>query len=371
MFSYRNIINNFKNNILLKVFLGVLIVWLFGAVFISLIEPGAFADIRNSLWWAIVTMTTVGYGDMAPTTDYGRFLAVLIMISGIILIAIITATISSKVITKKIMEGKGLEKINLADHILVCGWSTNIVNLIKELSDNKDSKNIQIILVNDQPQNKIDNIISSFPSIKFVRGDYSIDSVLDKANASEAKYALLLNDNYSNEDEKVILSTLTIKKISTKIKVIAQINDKNKIPFLRRANVDAVLSSDDYNLYMSLSHILDPGSAQAISSLMSEHSNNSLKSKEIPEKFIGKTFSELHKYYFDEYGMICLELYNHEEKMGISDLLSSSSDTIDEFIERKLKQAGHSLEEKNKVNINLNPNKNEIILKGQGALILK
>ena len=60
-----------------------------------------------------------------------------------------------------------------------------------------------------------------------------------------------------------------------------------------------------------------------------------------------------------------------KEKMGISDLLSSSSDTIDKFIERKLKQAGHSLEEKNKVHINLNPDKNEIILKGQGALILK
>ena len=75
--------------------------------------------------------------------------------------------------------------------------------------------------------------------------------------------------------------------------------------------------------------------------------------------------------YFSEYGMICLGLYNHEQNMGISDLLSSSSDSIDRFIERKLKQAGHSLDEKNKVNINLNPEKDEIILKGQGALILK
>jgi len=208
-------------------------------------------------------------------------------------------------------------------------------------------------------------------NVQFVRGDYSIDSILNKADTTRAKYVLILNDSSNNQDEKVILTTLTIKKLSPGIRVVAQINDKNKIPFLRRANVDAVLSSDDYNLYMSLSHILDPGSAQAISSLMSEHSNNSLKSKEIPEKFIGKTFSELHKYYFDEYGIICLGLYNHEEKMGISDLLSSNSDTIDEFIERKLKQAGHSLEEKNKVHINLNPGKSEIILKGQGALILK
>ena len=207
--------------------------------------------------------------------------------------------------------------------------------------------------------------------VQFVRGDYSLDSILNKANTTKAKYVLILNDPNNNQDEKVILTTLTIKKLSPSIRVVAQINDKNKIPFLRRANVDAVLSSDDYNLYMSLSHILDPGSAQAISSLMSEQSDNSLKSKEIPNQFIGKTFSDLHKYYFDEYGEICLGLYNHEEKMGISDLLSSSSDSIDKFIERKLKQAGHSLDEKNKVNINLNPDKDEIISKGQGALVLK
>jgi len=344
---------------------------MFGALIISIVEPGAFKNIGNSLWWAIVTMTTVGYGDMAPVTLPGRLLAILIMLTGIILVALVTGTISSIFTTKRIMEGKGLEKISKENHIIICGWNPNILGLIHGFLNS--SNNTDIVLINDEPQDKIDSIMSGIPksNVQFVRGDYSIDSILNKADTTRAKYVLILNDSSNNQDEKVILTTLTIKKLSPGIRVVAQINDKNKIPFLRRANVDAVLSSDDYNLYMSLSHILDPGSAQAISSLMSEHSNNSLKSKEIPEKFIGKTFSELHKYYFDEYGMICLGLYNHEEKMGISDLLSSNSDTIDEFIERKLKQAGHSLEEKNKVHINLNPGKSEIILKGQGALILK
>ena len=316
-------------------------------------------------------MTTVGYGDMAPTTISGRLVAIIIMLSGIILVALVTGTISSIFTTKRIMEGKGLEKILKENHILICGWNTNISNLINGFLESSNDSNI--ILINDEIQDKIDTIMSNFSStnVQFVRGDYSLDSILEKANATKAKYVLILNDPNNNQDEKVILTTLTIKKISPNIRVVAQINDKNKIPFLRRANVDAVLSNDNYNLFMSLSHILEPGSAQAINSLISEDSNNSLRSENIPDEFIGKSFSELHKYYFDKFGSICLGLYNYEEQIGISDLLSSDSDSIDQFIERKLKEAGHSLDEKNKVNINLNPDKNEIILKGQGALILK
>ena len=360
---------NIKNQLIFKVIICIVLVWILGAFLISLIE---FDNIGDSLWWTIVTMTTVGYGDIAPVSTEGRVLAIFIMLFGIILVAIVTGTISSIFTTKRIMEGKGLEKISKENHIIICGWSSNILSLINGFLDSSITNN-DIIMINDEPQDKIDSIMSGFnkKNVYYVRGDYSLDSILIKANTTKAKYVLILNDSSENKDEKVILSTLTIKKISPGIRVIAQINDKNKIPFLRRANVDAILSSDDYNLFMSLSHVIEPGSAQAISLLMSEDSDNSLKSEQIPNQFIGKTFSELHKYYFDKFGTICLGLYNYEEKMGISDLLSANSDSIDRFIERKLKEAGHSLDEKNKVNINLNPNKDEIISKGQGALILK
>ena len=364
-------IKKIKDKLIFKVIIWILSVWFFGSFLISLIEPGSFKNIGNSLWWTIVTMTTVGYGDMAPTTIIGRVLAIFIMLSGIILVALITGTISSIFTTKRIMEGKGLEKISKENHIIICGWSPNISSLINKFV--KSSNDNDIVLINDESQDKIDSIMSGIQNknVYYVRGDYSLDSILNKANTTKAKYVLILNDSKDNHDEKVILATLTIKKMSPSIRVVSQINDKNKIPFLRRANVDAVLSSDDYNLFMSLSHILDPGSAEAISSLMSENSSNNLESKQIPDEFFGKTFSDLHNYYFKEFGIICLGLYNKEEKMGISDILSSSSDSIDKFIEQKLKQAGHSLDEKNKVHINLNPDKDEIILKGQGALILK
>jgi len=269
------------------------------------------------------------------------------------------------------MEGKGLEKINLIDHILICGWNNNIINLINGLVNEDKHKNYPIILVNDQPQNEVDNLISSFSSLKFVRGDYSIDSILEKANIIKAKYALILNDNRLNEDEKVIMATLTIKKLSRKIKVIAQINDKSKSPFLKRANADVVLTGDDYTSFMAISNILEPTTAQVINSLIDINSNSSITSKNIPSNFIGKSFKHLHNYFFSEKGYICIGLYNIEESVGISDILSSDNSVLDKFIEKKLMEAGHSLNEQNKLNLMLNPEKNLIIKKGQGALIIK
>lgn len=65
---------------------------LFGAVGIMYTEHMSIAD---SLWWAFVTATTVGYGDLSPGTNLGRLIAAVLMIFGIGLIGSITSTITS------------------------------------------------------------------------------------------------------------------------------------------------------------------------------------------------------------------------------------------------------------------------------------
>ena len=50
----------------------------------------------DGVWWAISTMTTVGYGDFAPTTIPGRVIAIIVMLVGIGFIAILTAAIAQK-----------------------------------------------------------------------------------------------------------------------------------------------------------------------------------------------------------------------------------------------------------------------------------
>lgn len=54
----------------------------------------------NAMWWSIVTMTTVGYGDLSPVTIAGRFIAVIMMIGGIALIGVVTGTLASWIVSR-------------------------------------------------------------------------------------------------------------------------------------------------------------------------------------------------------------------------------------------------------------------------------
>lgn len=66
-------------------------------------ERGAGGSIQtfpDALWWAFVTITTVGYGDFFPVTNIGRFVAVAVMVGGIALIGIVTATLASWIVER-------------------------------------------------------------------------------------------------------------------------------------------------------------------------------------------------------------------------------------------------------------------------------
>ena len=59
------------------------------------VEGSNIKTFSDGLWWAVTTVTTVGYGDRYPTTNEGRLLAVLLMITGISLVGVITASVAA------------------------------------------------------------------------------------------------------------------------------------------------------------------------------------------------------------------------------------------------------------------------------------
>lgn len=77
---------------------------MFGSVAVLEVErdapDGNIRTLGDAVWWSFTTMTTVGYGDLAPTTGLGRLLAVGLMLSGIALLGVVTANIAAWFISR-------------------------------------------------------------------------------------------------------------------------------------------------------------------------------------------------------------------------------------------------------------------------------
>jgi len=336
---------------------------LIGASLVFLFEGGVnnqFKAMGDAIWWVLVTMTTVGYGDKVPMTTGGRIIGIIIMFFGLALLSYFTATISSFFIAKKIKEGRGLEEIKLKNHLIICGWNFSAEQILSTLE--KEKKRVSsVVLINQLNEENIAEIIHRFSSlkIKYVRGDFSKEAVLNRANIRMAHTTVILPDSSAGlgtkSDEQTILSTLTIKSINSKIKVFAYIVDRENLSHIRKAKADEVLISDDYAGYLMASHILSPGVPQTVHQLISDDNDYNLTRQEIPAAYHGKTYFELTEKIRVEQNGIPLGLGSEHEGMDISNILSDDYSYLDQFIRRKFEEAGRGLTEENRINIRINP----------------
>ena len=364
-------------NSFFQVGLGLLITMILGGIILEWLETGDISKGNNPFWWAIVTMTTVGYGDFSPETPGGRIFAVFIMFAGITLVSLLTASISSIFVAQKIREGKGLEKLNLDNHIVLCGWNINADKLINSIYELKsDNKNFDLVLVNELSEEDITQLKSKFAKIRihFVAGDFTQEETLHRASITTADSVIVIPNNLNNDneshDEKTIFATLTIKSIDASIRVVAYLLDRENLTHIKRAEADEVVVSDDFSLNILASHIVDPGVPQASNHLINTSSDSRLKRKTIPANFVGKKYSELFDHYRGDDGSLLIGLYYEDENLGIGSILSSDTSSLDKFIEQKLKEGGISLQEQSKVHVNVTPSPNYIIKDGEKALLI-
>lgn len=66
-----------------------------GACAVRIVEPETFPTLADALWWALVTMSTVGYGDISPATGTGKLVAVPLLIGGIAVFGVLTANLAT------------------------------------------------------------------------------------------------------------------------------------------------------------------------------------------------------------------------------------------------------------------------------------
>lgn len=116
-----------------KIFLFVIFVLILVSIYGSLIYivegdvNEAFDSIPRSIYWAIVTLTTVGYGDISPITPLGQVLASVIMISGYAILAVPTGIVTGEIISASIKKETTTHNTNTCPHCLLEGHEEDAI----------------------------------------------------------------------------------------------------------------------------------------------------------------------------------------------------------------------------------------------------
>lgn len=209
------------------------LVILYSLIFIKLMRIYENKDfgIITAFYWVIASMTSVGYGDIVFSSPQGHLFSILVDVSGVIMIF---ALLFPLVITPQLEEmiKKELPRkvpIDLANHIIICGYNQLVETLIVELDENM----IPFVVIDDNEKN-INYLISK--KIVCVYGEASDQNVLLNSNICSSRI-LIANQN----DEKNAGIILTAKELC-KVKIISLVEDAAKAGYLKYAGAEQVIS---------------------------------------------------------------------------------------------------------------------------------
>ena len=321
------------------------------------------AGILDAIYWAVVTIATVGYGDVVPNSAVAKLLALVIILSGPALLSLLTASVASMLVQKKIREGEGLETIKDRDHLIICGWNENGDKVIDILLLQLKGTKPKIILVNELEKEDIQSIQVNYKEsdIAFVRGDFVKEEVLARANLPRAKAAIVLADlsggrTLDKADERTIFATMAIKSMASKVRTCAELIHGENKEHLLRANVDEIIVRGESSGALLATAAVSPGLADSVKSLINSQDTNKLWRVPVPSRFADKTFGELLPYFRDKFQALLVGVVREKESIKLEDILSGDSTFIDDFIKKKFEESGKDFfGEKKDVSVIVNP----------------
>ena len=244
-----------------------------------------FQNLGDSLWWTIVTMATVGYGDIVPKTIAGRVIAGICMVGGPMVMVAGVTSVGTSLYNKWSRGVKGMGQVKSKGHVVICGWNRKAEEIISELH-NCDLRDLPITIIDD----KIESKPVSDNSVSFVRGNASELSVLNRANINEAKYAIVLaQDDTAIADQKTVLTVLAIETANPPIISCAELNDANNAEHLKRAGCDIVINVSGLASRMMAMSLKNPAVNDIIKSLVSQEGSEIYRIA-VPKQYLGHPF---------------------------------------------------------------------------------
>ena len=197
-----------------------------------LIENLSFFD---ALYFTVVTVATVGYGDIVPKTLAGRLFTMALIISGVGMAYYTFTLIISALIEGQLKNVWGRRGMNrriaaMQNHIIVCGAGRVGTNAMERLLQEDEA-----YVVIEKNQQMVDGLLEQ--RIPVIAGDATFDEVLLEAGVSRAKGIITA----LSHDADNVYVTLTAKSINPKINIVARAERPEAAEKLKRAGANTVI----------------------------------------------------------------------------------------------------------------------------------
>lgn len=199
-------------------------------------HPGRVMTFVDVIYFTVVSLTTVGYGDIAPVTPEARLVNTVLLTPIRLFLLLLFVGTAYELTLARFQEGYQMRQLRerLNDHIIVCGFGVKGRSIVEELlAHGHEQADIVVI---DSAEDAVEEAASQ--GLVALRGDASAETLLHAAAIEKASHVLAA----PNRDDACVLICLTVRSLSSSVCLVASAREEENIKLLYRAGADLVVA---------------------------------------------------------------------------------------------------------------------------------